>query len=342
MQPFGHTPSIVRTPHRNLQRLASVAALSFAGLSLSVNAHAENAENAENAVSSADNGGDSVELARSHFLRGVEFYNAGDYKLSLEEFRRSYELSQNYRILYNIGQVQQQLNNYAKALLALERYLEEGGAEIPEARRTEVDAYIAELKKKVAHVVLVANVAEPEVLVDGFPNSQRDSSRRITLDPGDHRIELRKPGYQPLITVVTLAAGDTTELRLALSRPAPQKLARTVVPAKRERSVPWVGWITTGALAAGAGVMGALATSEASDLAKLRGSVSSDAQREAVGKRAHAYAIACDALAAAAVVSGGVSLYFTLHTTRSEPQRPPTAQTRLVLTGNRVLVSGSF
>lgn len=40
-----------------------------------------------------------------------------------------------YRILYNIGQVQQQLSQFAKALASLERYLAEGEGKIPDDRR---------------------------------------------------------------------------------------------------------------------------------------------------------------------------------------------------------------
>lgn len=298
---------------------------------------------AEPAPSDAAPAGDNVEVARSHFLRGVQFYNAGDYKLSLEEFRRSYELSQNYRILYNIGQVHQQLNNYARALAALERYLAEGGADVPEARRSEVSNSIVELKRKVAYVVLVTNVAQPEVLVDGFPTPERDSTNRLTLDPGDHRVELRKAGYQPSTSVLTLAAGDTTELRLHLvpSPAADRHASPAAQGAKHEQSLPWLGWVATGVLAAGAGVMGVLATNQASELSSLRTSVSTQAQRDKVAKRAHTYAIACDALGAAALVSGGISLYLTLHS--SGPKRhEAAAETTLVLSPSRVALSGSF
>jgi hypothetical protein len=317
-------------------RVAGAATLLVCGFAVSNRAYADEPDVPSGATQ-------AVEIARSHFLRGVQFFNAGDYKLSLEEFRRSYELSQNYRILYNIGQVHQQLNNYSKALVALERYLAEGGAEVPDERRSEVGGYVSELKRKVAHVVLVANVPEPEVLVDGFPAPEGNGASRLTVDPGDHRVELRKAGYQPASTVLTLAAGDTTELRLNLVRLPPPDLhaTRSALPAPHERSVPWAGWITTGVLAAGAGITGALAASEASDLSTLRRTVSSESQRDTVSKRAHAYAIACDALAAGAVVSGGISLYLTLHSGRAK-QRETAAKTELVLGPTRVVVAGSF
>ena len=104
-----------------------------------------------------------LEAARRHFSEGVQFYNAGDYKLSLIEFRRSHEISNNYRILYNIGQVNQQLGNYTNALIALEEYLLEGGSDIVEDRNVEVSASVALLRTRVAHIHIASNVQAPEV-----------------------------------------------------------------------------------------------------------------------------------------------------------------------------------
>src|SRR5512145_366530 len=46
---------------------------------------------------SAEEMSQTESVAREHFLRGVSFYKSGDTMLALGEFRRSYELSRNYR-----------------------------------------------------------------------------------------------------------------------------------------------------------------------------------------------------------------------------------------------------
>ena len=275
----------------------------------------------------------ALEKARTHFQQGVQFYNAGDFKISLIEFRRSYEISKNYRILYNIGQVNQQLGNYTKALAALEGYLREGEDEVEEARRAEVVANIALLRKRVAHVRVISNVPAPEVLVDGFP-VETSTAATITVDPGDHRIDLRKPGYQPGGTVVALAAGDTSEVRLNLVR-IPQATRVTLAPIRRPARPTawlWLGWTTTVATAAGAGITGVLATMQAGELSDLRNSSwSTQAQREDVGRRARNLAIASDVLTGAAVLAGVASLYLTLQP-GSEPGRQSAPTTRVALT----------
>lgn len=288
-----------------------------------------------------------VDKARAHFLQGVQFYNNGDYKLSLIEFRRSYELSRNYRILYNIGQVNQQLGNYTKALNALAQYLSDGGAEIPDDRRAEVMTNVAVLQRRVAHVRLLSNVSAPELLVDGFP-VELSSDATITVDPGDHRIDVRKPGYQSAGTVVSLAAGDRSDIRLDLQKVQSQVVlaAPRFAPAPSERPSTWlwVGWGTTGAAALGAGITGVLASMQANELAELRNSPSStQEQRDDVGRRARSFAIASDVLTATAVVAGGASLYLTLRGSKAEaPDRAPAPTTRVSFAPSGVSLHQTF
>ena len=53
--------------------------------------------------------------AEERFQRGVKLFDDGDFKLALIEFQRSYALAHNYRVLYNIGQVEFQIGAFASA-----------------------------------------------------------------------------------------------------------------------------------------------------------------------------------------------------------------------------------
>lgn len=305
------------------------------------------AESAKPATSEGQPPDDAVKLekARKHFSQGVQFYNTGDYKLSLIEFRRSYELSGNHRILYNIGQVNQQLGNYANALAALEGYLREIGDEIGQERKAEVLASIVTLKTRVAHVRIVANVVAPEVLVDGFPVRIDNAHGEIALDPGDHRIDLRKPGYQSGGTVVTLAAGDANRVRVDLVR-VPRSVRTTLStytqPPRRDSTWLWIGWTTTAATALGAGITGVLAVTQANELANLRNSPgTTQAQRDEVGGRAKAFAISSDVLTIAALATGVASVYLTFRSDKTT-ERAPSSNTRVALTLGGLAIEKSF
>src|SRR6187431_3094612 len=58
--------------------------------------------------------------AGERYARGLSLYGDGEFLLALVEFERAYQLSNNYKVLYNIGQVRIQLGRYAKAKEALE------------------------------------------------------------------------------------------------------------------------------------------------------------------------------------------------------------------------------
>ena len=49
---------------------------------------------------------------------------------TLAEFMRAYELLPNYRVLYNIGQVQLERHDYVAALHAFDDYLEQGARDV--------------------------------------------------------------------------------------------------------------------------------------------------------------------------------------------------------------------
>jgi hypothetical protein len=255
-----------------------------------------------------------VEDAGTRYQRGVELYNEGDYKLALIEFERAYELSKNWRVLYNIGEVQFQLNNYGKALKSLERYLQEGGKDVPDKRRADVEKDIAGLKTRTATLTITSNVADAEVSVDDVVVGKTPLPPDLLVDAGDHRVVLSKPGYRAATQHVTLAGRDASAVAISLTKedaPAPVVI---VQPSESSR-LPWVwaGWATTGALAVGAAVTAVLAVNANSKLKSMDTQPATTRSQldDQQATRNH-LALAADILTGAAIVAGGVSLYFTI------------------------------
>ena len=67
----------------------------------------------------------SVREADRHFQRGVALYVEADYRGALVEFERAYTLAPNGIVLFNVGETQYQLRDYAAALATFEHYLVE-------------------------------------------------------------------------------------------------------------------------------------------------------------------------------------------------------------------------
>ena len=68
----------------------------------------------------------------------------------MAEFRKAYQISPSYRVLYNIAQTQYALHDFVGAYKSLMQYMSEGGGEIPADRRTQVDEMLAKLEERIA------------------------------------------------------------------------------------------------------------------------------------------------------------------------------------------------
>src|SRR5438105_2983977 len=71
-----------------------------------------------------------VDQAKAHFKNGTDLYDENNFRGALVEFQRAYELAPSYKILFNIGQVDMELQDYAGAMTAYARYLREGGPDV--------------------------------------------------------------------------------------------------------------------------------------------------------------------------------------------------------------------
>jgi hypothetical protein len=206
---------------------------------------------------------DPVERARLHYERGLQLFNEENYDAALFEFERAYELAPSYQILYNMGRIQRQQNNYAAALRSYARYIKEGGTSIPADRREEVEREIGVLRPRTAQITVVVNVDGADVNTDDIPvcTATIESScvgksplaAPIVVNPGRHKITAVKPGYQSAMSLVSVVGSDQITVKLEL-----QSLTRP-----KEYSNPWVvptiiGWSATGAAAASAGLFGIL------------------------------------------------------------------------------------
>src|SRR5947209_7085814 len=85
--------------------------------------------------------------AAKHFQRGVDLYNDGDFRGALVEFKRAYTTWPRSNVLYDIGQTEFQLLEYAAALRSMERYLAETGPNA--AHRSEVETTVEVLRGRV-------------------------------------------------------------------------------------------------------------------------------------------------------------------------------------------------
>jgi hypothetical protein len=277
------------------------------------------------------------EEALARYKRALELFGEGSYEASLLEFKRAYALAPSYRILYNIALVNVQLNDDVGALDAFEGYLSEGGAELPKARRQEVQKEIERLTPRVAFLNIVVEPAGAEVLIDDVSRGLAPLPERVRVNAGRRRV-VAVLGERRAEHVVEVAGGDALNVSLQIAPPEPEVAAPPPPPPPAppppspppERQVPWLAWGITGALAAGAVTTGVIALGAHSDQSETKATLgSSRAELDDAADKTKTWALVTDVLVAATAVSAGVSLYFTLKAPSSSGEEA--GQTTLVV-----------
>jgi hypothetical protein len=175
---------------------------------------------------------DAVAQARQHFTRGVKLYEEDDFRTALIEFNRAYELAPNWQVLYNIGQSYYQLRDYADALATMERYVAEGGANVPRDRRAQVDKEMDELRGRVAHVTFTSNVEGADVAVDDVVLGKTPFTAPHVVSAGRHKMTASKAGWASAMKVVDVAGGDTMAISLDMTEQAHEQAAAAAAPAE--------------------------------------------------------------------------------------------------------------
>ena len=101
---------------------------------------------AGDAMAQPGGGEDADAKAAARFQRAVELYREGSYEGALAEFRKAYQISPAYRVIYNIAQSQYAMHDFVGAYKSLVGYMTEGSGEIPADRRIQVDEMFAKLR----------------------------------------------------------------------------------------------------------------------------------------------------------------------------------------------------
>jgi hypothetical protein len=255
-----------------------------------------------------------LEEARQRFQRGLQLFEEKNFEAARVELERAYQLAPTWKLLYNIGICYGQRGDYVEAVKDLERYLQEGGTQIPEERREEVKKELANLKPRIARVTVKTNVPDADLSIDDQP-AGRVTSQPVIVNPGKRKISVSKSGYFAGVQVIEPAGSDKLDVVIDL-KPLPK-------PTKTDLA-PIIAWSVTGALAVGAGVVGYLTTRAQKNLTDEKNSVQQTrSQLDDAASQLKTGALVTDILLAGTIVGAGVSVYLTWF--RSPSDKEPSA-----------------
>lgn len=278
--------------------------------------------------------------ARARFQHGVELFRDGDARAALIEFRRAYELSPNYRVLYNIGQASFEAQDYPASLEAFQRYLAEGGKEIPQSRRTQVEADLKRLDARLARLLVTSNVPGAEILIDDVSVARTPLTTPLVVGIGRRKISVAFAGRETQTRLIDIAGGDSATVDLpfppvvAIARPLPGAQDAPLPPAEVPHAEPFLGdgegpgsdhlpWLKMGAVATGvfavaAGTTAFLAWRAHTDFDKtLNNDLDAKATLDDERQRTRRWALATDILGGATIAVGATTFIGWLATRQS-------------------------
>jgi tetratricopeptide (TPR) repeat protein len=287
------------------------------------------------AASSAENS-NATEKARASFHHAVQLYNEGSFEAALAEFRKAYDLTPNYRLLYNIAQTYFDLHDYVSSSKNLKQYMQEGGGEISAARRAEVNDLAQKLEDRIAYVEVVCNVEGADIRVDDMSVGMSPLPAAIPVNAGPRRVSAVKAGYAVATRMITVVGKEksTVSIDIAESAPTQTDLLSDGVT-QRELAKPKRIALATSALVAGgcavaAGVFGVLAWQAKGDFdSELDKFPNNKSNVDNARSKMKTYAYLTDALGAATLVSGGVALYLLI--TESGSKKAPSKDANIAL-----------
>jgi hypothetical protein len=156
------------------------------------------------------------EGARKAWDAARQLAESKDYKGARVELHQAYDLSQNPRILYNIGALEKLLTHYARAVDAWERELKEGIGKVSPAELGEAKQAIAIVQAFVTTIDVTANEPDATMWIDDYAVGKTPFSGPVRIDVGKHTLKLSKDGFVDSIQQVSVASGQRTPVQFTL------------------------------------------------------------------------------------------------------------------------------
>lgn len=157
------------------------------------------------------------DAAREKYDAAVELAKAGKWAAARTEFYRSYELSKNPRLLFNVAVSEKNLEHFHDAITTFRRELEEGKGKISAEEDLRVRQNIEALEKFVGSITLEVNEPGASVLVENEELPEKTPiTHSIPLSTGIRTITIKKPGFEPVTKRVDVSSGRPTDLKIVL------------------------------------------------------------------------------------------------------------------------------
>jgi hypothetical protein len=156
------------------------------------------------------------DAARRAWDAAKQLADSRDYKGALVELQRAYELSQNPRVLYNIGALEKLLTHYSRAVDAWERELREGAGKLAPSEMAEARSSIGIVQQFVTTIDVTANEPDATLMIDDYVVGKTPFAGPVRIDVGKHVLKLSKEGFADAVQQVSVASFQRTPVSFTL------------------------------------------------------------------------------------------------------------------------------
>ena len=156
------------------------------------------------------------DAAKAEFIAATEAFKQEDYEAALAGFEASYRIFPKASVLYNIGMCEKALFRDVDALSTFEKYVEDMGDGMTPEKQDRVNREIAELRTKVGTIRILDTPDEAEIFLNETPVGRGPETMIVRVKPGQHRVVVKKAGYDAFDSVFMVKSNDTYSLRAAL------------------------------------------------------------------------------------------------------------------------------
>ena len=299
--------------------------------------------------------------ARERFQRGVTLYREGSFDAALAEFKRAYEIAPNYRVLYNLAQVQVERHDSVAALTLFGQYLQQGGNEIEADRRAQVERDMQSLRGRVADLTVESNVSGAQLTIDGVEAGTLPLAGPVQVNSGVRQIVLAKPGYQSASKSLTIAGAQPLKITLTLDPLSSADAGAAAAVAGASKAPPpksaehshglstpfWISAVATGVFTGTAVTFGIVSLNRNQRLDDELNRYPTNPQAiDDARSSLKTSALLTDVFTGAAVVGAAATVYFAL-TSGSSAEAPPAKAARkdhlrVGASGSQLILSGQF
>ncbi|MDF3068410.1 MAG: hypothetical protein K0R38_4011 [Polyangiaceae bacterium] len=142
--------------------------------------------------------------------------------VALGKLRKAYALSSDPSLLLEVGRLEREVGNLARATYAFEQFFATGAERVPEPRRVVALRQLQAASAGTARLNVQTNVlgASVELEPERGVATASGFGIGILLDAGERRLSLSKPGYETRSLVLELEPGEVHTLRVDLEKAA--------------------------------------------------------------------------------------------------------------------------